>query len=312
MENRIIKFLSIIFICQALFFGNYFKAKAAWPTTILVDLPAAIGKILQITMDTMIRAAKHGAITSAMSEVNQIVGNGPGGPLYITNWREALEEQPNQVTQMQMQNLFTTMGKGRNGTYVDPDGNPSAAGNMLGVAAQSVMDMSVPQLLNMAEYGVNDPKKVFNQRNMRAFMTAYGSVGRIGNPVEATLFAADAKGKMDIINRNIASAQAIANGGYYSKMAGGEIITPGSTLRDMVNNANNMSFVELATSKTIQEAVGGLVSRAVSGIVKKGIRDVKKDIQKDTGLNVDNAGRAIHGLTSAYQKGYNKPIKGSF
>lgn len=296
MKKGFLKFVSLIIICQMLFLMVPSKAEAI-PTTVVADVPAMIKMIKDFMIQVAFAAAKKGAIQGAIKGVYNAVGNGPNGPSFITDWRDALQAQPEKATKVQMQNLFTTMGAGAGTSAVD--GSTGYVNGMLTGASNSVLDMSIPDVINMAEYGVDNPSQVFNGKNMRAFLTAFGSTSKIGNKIEATLFAQDMKNKYAEINQRLAQAQAVANGGYKSKMSNGMVITPGSSIRDLMASAQNASLASLTSANTIQEVVAALVSRVVSNTVKKGIAQVKQDNASEINT-ATNAYSAASSLTGSF------------
>lgn len=267
-------------ICQMLFLSMPFKAEAI-VAEVVVDVPAMVKMIKDFMLQVMTAVAKKAAMQMMASKVTSSIGGGSNGPMFISDWRDALQTQPEKATKVQMQNLFTTMGAGA-GT-ASASGSAGYVSGMLSGASKTVLDSSIPEVINMAEYGVDDPSQVFNGKNMRAFLTAFGSTSKIGNRIEATLFAQDQKNKFDEINRRLASTQAAANGGYYSAMSNGKVITPGASIRDLMASAQNMSFTALATAPNIQEAVASVVARVITNTMKKGIGGAKESAQKNSG-----------------------------
>lgn len=286
MKKGFVKFLSLVLICQMLFLSVPFKAEAI-PTTVVADVPAMLKMVKDFMLQIMTAIAKKVAMQMMASKVSNSIGSGSNGPMFISDWRDALQTQPEKATKVQMQNLFTSMGSGA-GT-ASTSGSTGYVNGMLSGASNSVLDMSIPEVINMAEYGVDDPSQVFDGKNMRAFLTAFGSTSKIGNRIEATLFAQDKKNKFEETNRRLAETQAIANGGYYSAMSNGKVITPGASIRDLMASAQNMSFTALATAPNIQEAVASVVARVISNTMKKGIGSAKENAQKKFGSGNSSA-----------------------
>lgn len=259
-------------------FLNVPQKAEAIPTSVIADIPAEIKKMRDIIEKIIFGIAKTAAMKSLFSSTISAIGSGSDGKaMFITDWRDAIENQPEKATKIQMENLFETMGAGAGSNYAATDGSGGYVSGMIAGASTSVLDSSIPELINMAEYGVNDPSEVFSGNNMRAFLTAFGSTSKIGNKMEATLFAQDMKNKYQEANRRIAEAQAVANNGFKSKLSGGQVVTPGATIRDLMASAQNASFVSIATAQSIEQVVQALVSRALSTAVKKGIASAKKE-----------------------------------
>lgn len=275
MNRLISKILATILIGIVLIGGPAPKAHAQWVVDIVGNFGGeGFGWVLTYVDKIIYALVKKEVIDEIISQVEEEVGGSGGGSKFITDWRDALQTQPDEVTDVQMKNLFSTLGK---------NGSSGYAGTMLENVKKSVLDKSKPEVVNLSEYGVDDPSKIFaNQKNMRAFMTAYGSSGKIGNQMEAMLYAQGQKIKFEEVNKKIAEAQAVANGGFYPATSNGQVITPGATIRDMMASAQAMSFQQLANTDNIAEVVAGLLSRVISGAIDEGIGEAKKSAQSNS------------------------------
>lgn len=308
MRKRYIKILSVIIIFQTLFFSASPVAYAGIPTSVLVDVPAILNWAKEYITQIAVAALKKAAINMIMSKVANTVGNGSNGSgaMFITDWRDAIESQPEKATKIQMQNLFSSMGAGAGTNYVAADGSEGYVSGMIAGASASVLDSSIPEVINLAEYGVNDISEVFSGNNMRAFLTAFGSTSKIGNEIEYKLYAKEQENKFMDINRRIAETQAIANSGYYSKLSGNNVVTPGASIRDLVASAQNAPFVALASSSTLFEAVSSLVSRTIATTVNKGFGSNKQSKEKtDTSSGSSSAGDDLKGSFGSLSVGTN-------
>jgi len=289
MKKVSVKFLAVFLLCATLLNGPAPKAHAQW----VMDFPGNIAgggfeQIIVLIKEVIYALVKKEVINEIVSQVEDEIG-GSDETKFITDWRDALQTQPDEVTDVQMKNLFSTLGKGKEGGYSATGGGSGYAGTMLENVKKTVLDKSKPEVINLGEYGVNDPSQIFNnQKNMRAFMTAYGSSGKIGNQMEAMLYAQGQKIIFSEINRKLASDQAVAGGGFNSAISNGQVITPGATIRDMMASAQGMSFDQLANSNNIGEIVAGLLSRVISGVLDEGIGNAKKSSQESSGASSEN------------------------
>lgn len=274
-----------------LFFGmDSPRAEAVfppWPDLLGFTYKEVLEEARKTVIDAAVEAAKKTVLAEVNAQMNSEIGGsgGSGSPKFIVDWRDSLQAQPEKATTIQMQNLFTSMGKGAGSTA--SDGSASYVSGMLSGAKKSVLDSSIPEVINMAEYGVDNPAEVFNGKNMRAFLTAFGSTSKIGNKIEATLYAQDQKNKFAETNRRIAETQAMANGGFLPTLSNGQVITPGATIRDLLASANNMNFAKLASASTIQQVTSALVTRLVSNTVSKGIGEAKAYVKTTYGSQID-------------------------
>lgn len=296
MKKTGIKFLATMLICLTLLGGVAPKAHAQWMVDIVGNFGGAgFGWVLDYVDKIICALVKKEVIGEVISLVEDEIG-GSDGAKFITDWRDALQTQPDEVTQVQMKNLFSTLGKGKDGGYEATGGGSGYASAMLEDVKKSVLDNSKPEVINLAEYGVNEASAIFtNQKNMRAFMTAYGSSGKIGNKIEATLYAESQKMIFDEMNKKLAEAQAISNGGFYSATSNGQVITPGATIRDMMASAQAMSFQQLANTDNIAEVVAGLLSRVISGAIDEGIGEAKKNSQNNSSSGQTSASENVKG-----------------
>lgn len=298
MKKVSIKFLCLVLTCSILLGGLTPKARAyeAWPDLIGNIGGSAFDHVLIFIKEVIYALAKKEVVDEVISQVEDEIGGSDGGAKFITDWRDALETQPNEVTQVQLKNLFSTLGKGKEGKYESKGGGSGYASTMLDNVKKAVLDDSKPEVINLGEYGVNDPSQIFtNQKNMRAFMTAYGSSGKIGNQIEATLYAQGQKMVFDEMNKKLAEAQAVANGGYYAATSNGQVITPGATIRDMMASAQEMPFQTLANTDNIAEVVASLISRVISDNLDEGIGDAKSSSQKNSGSGQETASENVKG-----------------
>lgn len=307
MKIKYFRKITVLFLSVVFFVIAQPKASAepiaAWP-----DFPGnAFGATYDKALDLMLRiankVAKGVAINVVNEQMNSKVGGGADGARFITDWRDALETQPEKATELQMKNLFSAMGKGAGSNYQATDGSSGYVSSMLSGAEDSILDSTIPEVINMAEYGVNNPSEIFSGNNMRAFLTAFGSTSKIGNKIEALLYAQDQKNKFEEANKTLASVQAISNSGFYPTLSNGQVITPGITIRDLVASSNGMQFTRLATAQNIEEIATAAVTRLISNTVNKGIGDAKKYVKKNYGSEINAANTAY----SAYNG-----LKGSF
>lgn len=267
-------------------------------------------------IEGMVTGALKTAVIQAMNTqiILSIGGNGQSGPMFIVNYEQFLYAQPQQKATAYMSDFFksVTGGKASSGyktvAQMDPsqlsgsqkmaqayarkqwlseEGVVAGATSSSGAGGsnyyQQLTDagkraisggMCKPDLL---EY-VSKPEDAFQSfRGLNAYIS--NQCNRM--PVFADMAKSIYQGKLSQ-QQQINMAMAIAGSGYLPKMQNGHVLTPGSTIKDVVSNAEdvwNKMIAAIDNPSSLSDAVTGYANMAVQSLVKKGVGMAQQYVQ---------------------------------
>lgn len=296
MKNFLIKNLLIaFFVLSTIVALTPYASAGVWGEPIVAAmLGEKMRRIYEELMNAMIAAAKKQAIIEYNKTVTQMVA---GGPLFITNWEQFLVEEPAQKTELYMNDFFTslTKGKGSSLNYLS-SGSHSFEGNY---ASQLVRDVQGSLLgnknpqFNFQEYA-DHPSEMFSQGNLRAF-TAFISYP-VNNPFGLSLLAQDEMNKKMEEETREAEIKAIAYQGYIAKEKDGKVITPGSTIKDIISNAEDLPNKILANARSLPEVIATVIVKQAGKTLRQGIGDIQSKLQKEVDNVVNNYNRQMRNI----------------
>ncbi|MCX6765432.1 MAG: hypothetical protein NT136_00450 [Candidatus Moranbacteria bacterium] len=153
-------------------------------------------------------------------------------------------------------------------------------------ARQATMGGGIPQV-TLQEY-TSDPSQMFAQGNWRAFSAFISNPAN--NPFGYSLMAqAEYQRKLEE-ERKKAEIQAIAYQGYLARTSGGMVITPGSTIKDIQSNVQDLGNKIIAGTTNPAELLGAIVmstiNRVITTTIRSGVGMVQTQINREI-RNVD-------------------------
>ncbi len=297
-KNKIIKF--VILVLTTVYLGvnpTSVKAEAAatpaWP-----DFGGHLfGNMLQ-----EIRQNIHGAILGALKttavemiekNVSNLISGGAGGKegsLFIQDWDDELFYKPAEKAGAMMESFFKSKFKSRTSDYVAINqAVGSVKKNYYAYVEEIVKGGLTTTSTSKKESSFNtkkdksakaydyckDPSNLFGQENLLCWMTNAGTL--MGNYLEA-------QGKeIELVaqEQKKAEVQAIAYQGYKAKKTGDMVLTPGSTLKDIQQNALDLGNKILANANNIPEVITSLVVKLSTQAIKQGIGNAQRNIQRE-------------------------------
>ena len=138
------------------------------------------------------------------------------------------------------------------------------------------------------------PEAMFRNGDWRAFDAFISNP--MNNPYGYSIAAEQTYQAKLEREREIARTQAIAYQGYKGSGSGQNITTPGSTIKSLVDSANDFGNKIIAGATNPAELLGSLasaaVNKAINGLVQKGIGEVQSQINRQIGA-VNNQARSI-------------------
>lgn len=286
IEKSIQKWSATIFLAAILLFSSAKSAEAAaWPITdpaykqMLEELYKKIHGIINGAM-------KKAAVMALNSQINVMVGGGSGGgPRFIVNWQDYLVSQPENQARNYMNDYISQMtaGKGSLSSYISA-GKSAGEGFFsmsytasLNQIAQNVIN---PVMLKPTYEG--DPSQMFASGNFKN-LGLYTS--GVNNPWALNTYVDSKYNQLLEENKRRAETKAIANKGYIGvgeKNGEGLITFAGSSVGDLVANAQDLGNKILAAATDPGEMITAVVSQVMNKAMQVGFTSVQGAIQKGT------------------------------
>lgn len=250
------------------------------------------GAMLKQMMENImkqIQAAILGALKQAAAQminetVNQLVsGGGPGGgPLFVTNWENYLIQEPRRQTDIWMNDFFTTISAGTSSTAnYKAAGGEGVVGSYSGQLVQQAKKATTgaqASKYNLNQY-VSDPSQMFDAGNWRAFNSYISNPSN--NSFGMTLTAQDAYMQKMEEEKRKAEIQAIAYQGFMAQKNGSQVITPGSTIKDIQSQTEDLGNKIVAGATNVPEVITAVVTKLVTKTIRQGIGNVQTNIQRE-------------------------------
>lgn len=245
----------------------------------------------------MIGTAKQIAARMVHQTVGKLIlgGNGgSGGPLYITNWNQYLYTDVANSANIVMNDFFTWTTRGANSAVnyaaLQAEGITGSYANYLTRQAQETINGSMSRM-DIQSY-VSDPSQMFAQGNWRAFNAFVSNPAN--NPFGFTLMSQSVYQETLERERNKAEIQAIAYQGFKAQKSNGEVITPGSTIKDIQSQVENIGNNIIATAQHIPEIITATVIQTTTEIIRQGIGNAQRNVQREINNVVGGVRRDVN------------------
>lgn len=284
-----------------------------WGSNIIGSLLGANYTIMYDEMyGAMIAAVKNAAAQVYNSTVEELIsGGGNDGSdgssaMFITNWNDFLYVYPEKNAKLVMNDFFSTASQGKSSSYnYKSSSGSSISGNytnqMQKVAKQQIgLEASSNQSCS-----ITDSSTLFQDGDWKAYNSLYSSASC--NQFGYTLATQSLYSDINYQLSEEAKTKAIAYQGYKPKTSGGNVITPGSTIKDMETLAKDLPNKIMAGAKKIPEVITALATRMATSTIRQGISNVKSNIQRETGISTTNINATMNGLAGNNPKEYFKP-----
>ncbi|HRY82513.1 MAG TPA: hypothetical protein P5232_02340 [Candidatus Moranbacteria bacterium] len=254
----------VLFFC----FWQAPKAQATvWPGVDPV-IKQGLEVITNLIQDLMVSVIKQAAIQSIVQLVDSSVGRGAGGqPSFITNWDDFLIGQPENNTNIYMNDYISRMTRGRNsysGYSTEGFTGPANYAADLGQLVNSLGASNAPE---MSYEG--DPSQMFDEGNFKN-MELY--LSGVNNPWAFNIAYENEQQKKLEEEKYIAQTQAIAYQGFRGTPGElpGTVTKPGILIKENVANTENLPNLTLANAGSLPEMivaalVNQMVSRSITG-----------------------------------------------
>lgn len=235
--------------------------------------------------NAMLGAAKQAAIES----INQTVGNLIAGtnqkPRFITDWNDSLFLSPQRESELFINDFLTSVSRGRStGNYTTLLGQEGISGSyeeyLVQQAYASVFGSSTQQPTMDARDYCTDPNQPFADGTWRCFNALVSNP--LNNSVGLSLVTQGAYQAELERQQKIAETQAIAYGGYNAVTTdNGQVIAPGSTVRDIQFSAIDTANKTLSSAKSVEELITAVATRFIVTTMTQGIGSARETVEKN-------------------------------
>jgi hypothetical protein len=257
-------------------------------------------KVARQLEGTLLSAFKSMAVNMLNKQINELIGGGSKGPLFITNWEDFIYRAARDQTNMVMNDFFTstTRGKYTMANYVGVGDVNSVGQSYLGkMIQQAKMATTEPPAGPTYDLDavVTSPDVIFTTGDWRGLNSMFANPA---NNVYGMTLMAERKFQSELSkNINLLTAEAVANKGFTSVKQDGYVITPGSTLADVVSSAKTLPDRIVASAENPGELVGGVLmsvlNKTVTNLVQQGIGKVQSRVAREVGSVGGAAGRFV-------------------
>ncbi|OGI14863.1 MAG: hypothetical protein A3E38_03010 [Candidatus Moranbacteria bacterium RIFCSPHIGHO2_12_FULL_54_9] len=296
----------------ALFFGTPHTASAGYwgePTS---------AAIMKHTMETIrlavqgatIGALKVAAIQTLNNQVGQLIGGSASGrPLIITNFNDFLYQQPQQKTELFMNDFFTltTRGKGSSANYIGAGDSGGIGGSyasyLVSVGRQAIGEGTAAPTLNLEEY-TPSPQAMFAEGDWRAFNAFFSNP--MNNPYGYAIETEKAYQNKLAMTQQEAVVKALSPG-FLPVEKNGTVLAPAGLIGAVTENVQTLGNEMIANATNPAEFLSGVVAatatKMISGLIQNGIGQVQANIQREIGNVTREVNSALGDATSALGPG---------
>lgn len=255
-------------------------------------------KIQRQIEGTLLASFKSMAVNMINRQIDDLIGGGSNGPLFITNWEDFIYRAARDQTNMVMNDFFTQTSRGKYSmaNYVGVGDVNSVAQSYLGKMVQQAK-MATTEPPEYPQYDldsvVSSPDVIFTTGDWRGLNAMFANPA---NNVYGMTLMAEQKYQSELSkNIDLLTAEAVANKGFSSVKQDGYVITPGSTLADVVSSAKKLPNEIIAAAENPGELVGGVLmsvmNKTITNLVQQGIGKVQSRVAREVGSIGGAAGR---------------------
>lgn len=222
--------------------------------------------------------------TSAVSLMNSSVGSLIGGTStsdskIITDWQKYLYSDPQSETKVYMKSYINSVTGGKSSSSFSSD----YSSYLETYAKSNLATLSSSTATSTTEETVSDPKTSVSNGSILAITSAYGS-NMNNNPLGLTMASQNVEYTKYQQEQTKASTQAVSHG-YKSVESSGKVILPGSTIGNIVSNANDVGNKIIAAAENPTELAVGVIStyanKVITNAIESGIGSIKSSIESE-------------------------------
>ena len=297
--------LMLLFVIFASFFLFSKPAKADyWNGAMLASIWKRTMERIDKKMDALIMSiTKEIAISTIVDNVNNTISGGSSGnPLFISDWRNFLFEEPAEKSRLYMNDFFTSVTSGRGSTSYDssevafnyePGSNTSCnygakcvegastlregvvkgsstfgglvgGGNYENYLIQQAKSLTtdIVQPKTDLRNYVDSPSQMFSTGNWRAFGSFISNPAN--NPYGSTLIFQEEYHAKLAQEEKLAEVQGISYDGFEGVTSDGLVTTPGSVIKDIQSQTLDLGNKIVAAADDPEEVITAVVNKVVN------------------------------------------------
>ena len=272
------------------FFPGIPKANAAWMPGLDPIIQNGLDKLLDMINGIIVGTLKQQAVRMLSIQVDMLAGNGSGGkPSFIVNWETYLADEPQNATNLYMNDYISQMTRGRNtlSLYSAKNfsmENSSSYAARLGQTIQVLSNAKNPDSITQLTYE-GEPSQMFasnNFKNMEHYLSG------VNNPWSFNINIQNEQQRYLENKKSQALAMSIAYQGFRGTPGDSpeSIANPGSLVKSALENTQDMPNRILQSASSIPEVATALVTQMINKTVTQGFTSVRSKTSK-TNANVN-------------------------
>ncbi len=282
LSKIIFTFLILGFFC----FSGAPKSQAAFWPAVDPGITSGLQKILDMVNGLIVGTLKQQAVRMLSMQVDMLAGNGSGGEAsFIVHWETYLKDEPQNATNIYMNDYLSQMTLGRNtSSLYSAEGFSGGAGgsyaSQLGQLNQVLANAKNPNSVPKLTYE-GEPSQMLqsgNFKNMELYLSG------VNNPWSFKIAVKSEQQKIYKEKQNEAMVKAMAYQGFRGTLsdANGSISNPGSLVKSALENAQDMPNRILQSASTIPEVATALVTQMINQTITQGFVSVRNKTAKST------------------------------
>ncbi|MCD6149390.1 hypothetical protein J7J13_01215 [bacterium] len=284
------------------FAGNA-SAYVTWPDITAMSYKEVLEKITGMIHGIIMGALKQAAVQTINDSVNNLIsGTTMAGSMFISDWDNYLRMGPQRENALYMNDFFTMTTRGRASglNYRSNCGRDFARSDyssyLTDRAQKYTIAIEMPTV-DLQEY-VCDAANMFEDETWGAFDAFTGKA--INNPLGYTLTAQGVQQADEARRKKEAEIRAIAYQGFKPQTKGDMVVTPGSTIKDVVSNVKDLPNKALAAAKDMPEVITSIVTSILTKTIQQGIGNARGNIQREIDGKICNFSKGINGKLNGF------------
>jgi hypothetical protein len=303
MQKTHIKLLAILLIFSVLFISSPKPARADnWGANMMAAIwKQTMEEMYLYVKETVIANLKIAAIRIIQGRIQTLLtgnsgqfGIGGNGTLVITDWKQFIYGSANKQSDKIVNNFFSQLKSGAS----------SGERRIIESAESKTYDdlFAAPDLHKYVSEG--KVENIFKPGMSKDPWYTFGIASLPQN--NASDIAARARSiiaSTHSIESGSKKAEGQAGLGYESKKKNGKIITPGSSIKDIVDEIQKMPIKMLTLARSIPEIVANMVTQMITQMVNQGLAQITNQIDKQIMQFRNNLGLPMGQIQNYIQGG---------
>ena len=275
-KRKIKKILPIILFSIIFIFSFSPKANAAWIPGLDPAIKSALDYVRENITGIIVGQLKQQGVRTLTAQINKFAGGSGGGAAFVTNWEDAIINQPRNETIVQMNDYLSDVTNGRNSYSQYSTGINTGPSNYFADLSNSVRKLDAPNLKVTYE---EDPSQMLDGKDFKKLEKWSEGINN------RYMFGVVFDQKQEETKENITLAtqtDKIANQGFEGAQGDGEgnVTSPGILSKEMMANVQNLPNNILASAETIPEVTSALVSLVINRTFSQGFSSVQRSVSK--------------------------------